>query len=38
MRSYPLEVEEQEVDRPETPMEFSGFEPKIILSESFIDA
>ncbi|MDQ3314285.1 MAG: hypothetical protein M3505_06610 [Verrucomicrobiota bacterium] len=35
VRSYPLEVEDQEVDAPEVVLEFSGFEPKIILSESF---
>ncbi|CAN5797527.1 helicase-related protein [soil metagenome] len=35
VRSYPLEVEDQESDKPDTPWDFSGFEPKIILSESF---
>lgn len=38
VRSYPLEVEEQEADRPDTLLDFSGFEPKIILSESFANA
>ncbi len=35
VRSYPLEVEEPEADERDPAIEFSGFEPRIILSESF---
>ena len=36
VRSYPLEVDEEEdVDRPHSPADLFGFEPRIILSESF---
>ena len=35
-RAYPLEVgEDYAVDRPDSTVDLSGFEPKIILSESF---
>jgi superfamily II DNA or RNA helicase len=36
VRGYPLEVEElNDIDQPESSVDLSGFEPKIILSESF---
>ena len=36
VRAYPLEVEDaDDIDRPEANVDLSGFEPKIILSESF---
>ncbi len=36
VRAYPLEVEDaDDIDRPEANVDPSGFEPKIILSESF---
>ena len=38
VRSYPLEVEEPEFDAPDRPVDYSGFEPHIILSESFTPA
>jgi hypothetical protein len=37
VRSYPLEVEDSDdLDKPEAAVDPSGFEPKIILSESFV--
>ena len=36
VRAYPLEVEDaDDIDRPEADVDLSGFEPRIILSESF---
>jgi len=36
VRAYPLEVEDaDDIDRPESTVDLTGFEPKIILSESF---
>jgi hypothetical protein len=36
VRAYPLEVEDaDDIDRPEANVDLSGFEPRIILSESF---
>ena len=37
VRAYPLEVEDAaDLDKPESDIDLSGFEPKIILSESFV--
>lgn len=37
VRAYPLEVEDaNDIDKSETNVDLSGFEPKIILSESFV--
>jgi hypothetical protein len=37
VRAYPLEVEDaSDLDKPESDIDLSGFEPKIILSESFV--
>jgi len=39
VRAYPLEVEDaDDVDKPEADVDLTGFEPKIILSESFTEA
>jgi superfamily II DNA/RNA helicase len=36
VRAYPLEVDDPDgLDKPEAAVDFSGFEPRIILSESF---
>jgi hypothetical protein len=38
VRAYPLEVEDtDDLDKPDTNVDLSGFEPKIILSESFVN-
>jgi hypothetical protein len=37
VRAYPLEVEDTEdPDKPDADVDLTGFEPKIILSESFV--